>query len=84
MLKRLLWLVGKAMTHGSGWITPPLPITCDYGVVVDSASDNTELRVPGPPEELLQLGHLVLGFCGSSSWGACALPQGELCDGALN
>lgn len=70
MLKRFLWLVEKAITRGSGWITPLLPVTCDYEVAVEMASDNTELQVPGPPEEAPRLGHLVLGCCGSSSWGA--------------
>lgn len=43
---------------------------CDYRVVVDSASDKAEVQVAATPEEAPQLGHLVLGFCGTSGWGA--------------
>lgn len=50
MLKRLLWLLGKAMTLGWGWIPPLLPVNCDYRVVADSASDSAELQVPRPPK----------------------------------
>lgn len=52
---------------------------CDYGVVVDSASDKAELQVAAPPGEAPRLGNFVLGVCGSSSW----KPQAELGEGAL-
>lgn len=47
---------------------------------LDSVSDKTEPWMPGPPGDTVSGMPWCLGFasCGSSSWGACVLPQSEL------